>query len=98
MTVTSDINVTVSCDDEWVKAGFIVGKTDENLKISVEANSGPSERKTVIELAAEGAESIVVEVVQEGLKIVIVNCCRFLSPVKPMAWIRICRSVLIKRQ
>lgn len=68
LTVTSDINVTVSCDDEWVKAGFLVGKTDENLKISVGSNSAPSERKTSIELSADGAESVMVEVVQEGLK------------------------------
>lgn len=68
VTVTSDTHVTVSCDDEWVKAGFIVGKTDENLKISVGSNSAPSERKTSIELSADGVESVIVEVVQEGLK------------------------------
>lgn len=76
ITVTSDANVAISCDEDWVNPGFIVGKKEDNFKISVKKNNNPLERKAEIELKAENAETVLVEVVQEGLKS---NACDLLS-------------------
>lgn len=68
LTVTSDGNVSVSYDTGagWFTAGLIVGAEEDNLRFRVERNDDTQSRSAEVTLSAEGADDVIVTLVQEG--------------------------------
>lgn len=68
LTVTSDGNVSVSYDTEagWFTAGLIAGAEEDNLRFRVKRNDDTQSRSAEVTLSAEGADDVIVTLVQEG--------------------------------